>query len=209
MILNSEQRMFLDFLSESEFGKKVYWTGGTALAYTYNHRISSDLDFFSFDFLTDSEILPFIESAKNEFWVKNIKKQVLYNRNIFLFDKNLWNLKIEFTFFPFKNIKKYDILNNKLKIDSIIDIATNKIHAVSERLETKDVFDIYFILKNEKTDLKKLIKLVKRKFWVELNKTDIIARLLYLSQNMSAIKPYIIDDFDTSCIEDYFKNLIV
>ncbi|MDR1987242.1 MAG: nucleotidyl transferase AbiEii/AbiGii toxin family protein [Candidatus Peribacteria bacterium] len=66
------------------------------------------------------------------------------------------NLKIELTFFPFENIKKCDFYNNNLKINNVLDIAINKIHAISERLEVKDLYDIYFILQNEKITLKDL-----------------------------------------------------
>jgi predicted nucleotidyltransferase component of viral defense system len=66
------------------------------------------------------------------------------------------NLKVEFTFFPFENIKEYDFYNKNLRINNVLDIAVNKIHAISERLEVKDLYDIYFILQNEEITLNDL-----------------------------------------------------
>jgi predicted nucleotidyltransferase component of viral defense system len=85
-----------------------------------------------------------------------VNYQNIRNRNIFIFDEKMDNLKVEFTFFPFENIQEYDFYNKNLRINSVLDIAVNKIHAISERLEVKDLYDIYFILQNEKIILNDL-----------------------------------------------------
>lgn len=208
MILTNLQNDFLKFISNDDLSSKIYFTWWTALAYYYNHRLSTDLDFFSFDFLANYEILPFINKTKKHFWSQKVNYQNIRNRNIFIFDKKMENLKIELTFFPFQNIWKYTYFNKNLKIDSILDIAINKIHAVSERLEIKDLYDIYFILQNENFKLQDLIFWVEKKFWVELNKTDIIARLLYLSNNLESIQPFLIQKINLNKIKKFFENLV-
>lgn len=157
MILTPTQSRFLDWLDSHSFGQKVYFTGGTALAYKYNHRLSTDLDFFSFDFLADYELLPFIQDIKTHFGVEKVTRQNVYNRNIFLFDEHLDNLKMEFTFFPFPRQKTGVNWKQSLSIDHPIDIGINKIHAVTERREVKDIYDIYYIMTYEKVSLEELI----------------------------------------------------
>lgn len=104
MILTDIQKKFLDYVSSHPLAEKLSWTGGTALAYRYNHRLSTDLDFFSQEFLADFELLPFIQDIKKKFNVQTVQKQVVMNRNIFLFDENLGNIKFEVTFFPFEHV---------------------------------------------------------------------------------------------------------
>lgn len=106
MVLTETQKIFLDWIDNHPFSQKIYWTGGTALAYLYNHRLSTDLDFFSFDFLAEYELLPFISQIKEKFSVEHITRQNIYNRNIFFFDTHLDSLKMEFTFFPFIRTEK-------------------------------------------------------------------------------------------------------
>lgn len=208
MILTKLQKDFLDFISEDDLINKIYFTWWTALAYKYNHRLSTDLDFFSYDFLADYEILPFINKAKKYFKADKVNFQNIRNRNIFIFDNTMDNLKIELTFFPFENIWDYEFYNKKLKINSTLDIAINKIHAVSERLEIKDLYDIYFILKNENYNLDDLFTWVEQKFWVTLNKIDILARLLYLSNNLESIKPFLVKDLNLDEIKKFFEDIV-
>ena len=67
MLLTPTQIQFLDWLDNHEFAKNIYWTGGTALAFKYKHRLSTDLDFFSMDLLADYQLLPFIAEIKSHF----------------------------------------------------------------------------------------------------------------------------------------------
>lgn len=157
MVLTLAQQKFLDWLDNHPFGQKIYFTGGTALAHRYNHRLSTDLDFFSFDFLADYELLPFIQDIRNTFAVEKVTRQNVYNRNIFLFDEHLDNLKMEFTFFPFERQNPGLFWKQSLSIDHPIDIGINKIHAVTERREVKDIYDLYYIMTCEKVSLDELI----------------------------------------------------
>jgi hypothetical protein len=75
-------------------------------------------------------------------------------------------------------------------------------------LEVKDLYDLYFILQNEKVTLNDLFTWVEKKFWVELNHKDIIARLLYLSQNIENIQAFLLEEIDFTEIKSFFENLI-
>jgi hypothetical protein len=56
------------------------------------------------------------------------------------------------------------IIGNITLLFILKNIATNKIHAISERLEIKDMFDMYFIFTKEKFDLDNLLNKVENKF---------------------------------------------
>jgi hypothetical protein len=70
------------------------------------------------------------------------------------------------------------------------------------------MFDMYFIFTKEKFDLDNLLNKVENKFWVELNKKDIIARLLYLSKSLDEIKPFLIDNIDFNIIKDFYEKMV-
>lgn len=52
---------------------------------------------------------------------------------------------MEFTFFPFQRKEKGNLWKNSLHIDTPLEIGANKIHALTERHEVKDVYDLYYI----------------------------------------------------------------
>jgi hypothetical protein len=55
-------------------------------------------------------------------------------------------LKIDFVFYDFKHLESVNILDG-LAVDSIEDIAVNKLLAISQRTASKDYVDLYFLLK--------------------------------------------------------------
>ena len=192
MLLTKTQVQFLNWIDNHPFVTKLYWTGWTALAYIYDHRLSTDLDFFSFDFLADYELLPFIAEIKKEFSIEKIVRQNIYNRNIFLFDSHLDELKMEFTFFPFKREEEGSLWKKGLRIDTPLEIGANKIHALTERHEVKDVYDLYYISTQESLDLATLMNRTEEKFGTAFEVKDIIARLNYIAKDLSHISPFLL-----------------
>lgn len=94
-------------------------------------------------------------------------------------------------------------------VDSIEDIATNKIHAISERREIKDVIDMMYIITNEWYEFDYLISNVHQKFWVDLQKRDIIARMQdIVATDLGIIEPYLLDTRDPERIKNFVYELI-
>lgn len=208
-ILNLAQINLLKTIGKSGFAKFYYWTGGTALAYKYLPlRLSEDLDFFSFELLADEEIIVEINKFKKELSIKKISFTKNLNRQQFIldFDKNN-KLKLEFVFFPFKNLVKQIIDKNLgIKIDSLIDIATNKMLAVYQRNEPKDIFDLYSLLTIKKIKLADLMKNVEKKFGIQINQADLEAKILSNINLLKNIEPLIINrkKFDIKKIKNFF-----
>lgn len=210
-------RFLTDFQKEvlREFGKtelvgSFIWSGGTALSYYYlQHRESFDLDFMSRDLFPDGFILGEIKRITNNLKIKEIEEQKIYNRHNFWLTKNKENLKLEFIFYPFPSIKKHKRLKEfNLKIDSIEDILTNKMHAVFERSEPKDVFDFYCIVKKEKIKPNQVFKWVKKKFGVEIDPVLFIGKVLEGADKLNEIKPLVLIKklYKPDKIKEYFEE---
>lgn len=150
---------------ETPFASLFFLTGGTALATFYlKHRESQDLDFFSltpFDTLALRTTMQELAEKSHAKMTVNVRSQT-YNE-VFLENKNEgWTQKIDIVQEQPKHFGKIQTIDN-IKVDSLINIATNKILAIFGRLEPKDYIDLYMIL--TKTDLQfdVMFKLAKQK----------------------------------------------
>lgn len=190
--LSDFQKEVLREIGKSELSKYFVWSGGTALSYHYlEHRKSFDLDFMSTDLFPDDFLLSEVRKIAHNFNIKKIEEQKIYNRHNFWLEK-MEVLKLEFIFYPFPFIKKPKKLKEfGLKIDSIEDILTNKMHAVFERSEPKDIFDFYCIIKDKKIKFLNIFKWVNKKFGVEIDPVLFSGKILEGADRLKEIKPII------------------
>ncbi|MBI2041510.1 MAG: nucleotidyl transferase AbiEii/AbiGii toxin family protein [Candidatus Nealsonbacteria bacterium] len=164
-ILTDKQISLLEEVGKSEFiARNFYLTGGTALAGFYLcHRYSEDLDFFSENEFDILQIDIALKKIKKKQRILQIDFQQSYNRNIFFLHFSNEIIKTEFTYFPFSRIEKgpekYGI-----KIDSLIDIAVNKLFSIYQRNQARDYIDFYFIMKDKSYTVEDMIKKAKIKF---------------------------------------------
>ncbi|MFH1890894.1 MAG: nucleotidyl transferase AbiEii/AbiGii toxin family protein [Candidatus Kuenenbacteria bacterium] len=164
-ILSASQAKILEAISkDAGLCNFFYLTGGTALAEFYlRHRSSEDLDFFSEQEFEVQAINVFFRKNKKALGIKKIDYQQSFNRNLFFLHLAKDVIKTEFTYFPFTRIGR-PVIKNSLKIDSLIDIAVNKIFTIYQKPRSRDFIDLYFI--NKKTGWKTddLIKKARIKF---------------------------------------------
>lgn len=140
------------------FNDELYFTGGTALAYYLNHRVSEDVDIVSSKALPYKKIIPTITSLGA---IKLQDENVTALRMAGLFPDEymikfvLDNVKLEF-FQANRPIQK-EILstaslanyeNSKLKILDVKSIAKLKIVALIMRDKSRDLFDFGAILEH-------------------------------------------------------------
>jgi len=166
-ILTKEQDIILAEVKKSGFlSTNFYFTGGTALSASYlQHRYSEDLDFFSEENIDTEAIFTFFQnlSKQHSFTFTSEFQQVVY---IFLLKfNNTTTLKVDFGYYPYKQIEKPKELNG-IKTDSLIDIAVNKLLTITQRNTVKDFVDLYFLL--EKFTIWDLIEGVQIKFKIQL-----------------------------------------
>ena len=164
-ILNEEQKKIIASVAQEPNLSDFYLSGGTALAaYYFHHRISDDLDFFIANDIDKIFLHAFAENLKKILGAKIVRFERLYDRNIFFFS-NASELKVEFTKYPFIQLAK-PIIRDGIKIDSLRDVAANKLMAMLDRFEPKDFVDLFFLLKKFK--LKDIRRDVEKKFGVNV-----------------------------------------
>ncbi len=177
-ILAEKQKVFIDNLP-ADILANFYLTGGTALSAFYiEHRLSMDLDFF-----TDSEKrMPPIEFLTGMIRKLPSVSAVHYER---LFDRRIFDilfedsdtLKVEFTTYPFKSVEERRKIG-KLVVDSLLNIVTGKLFAITDRYDPKDFVDLYFVLRDYTWSLGDLIKRTQKRFEVKGLQYIIPERLL-------------------------------
>jgi len=164
-ILSPNQTKVLDAIAkDAGLCRIFYLTGGTALAEFYlQHRKSEDLDFFSEKEFDIQAINVFLQKNRKALGIGKIDFQQSFNRNLFFLQLKKDVIKTEFTFFPFTRIES-KLKKESLKIDSLLDIAVNKIFTIYQKPRSRDFIDLYFI--NQKTGwkIKDLVKKAKIKF---------------------------------------------
>ncbi len=164
-ILTETQKKLLAALGASDFiVKNFYLSGGTALAGFYiPYRYSEDLDFFSLEEVDTMSLQTFWKGISNKLGITKIDFQQSFNRNLFFLTVGKEVVKTEFTYYPFPRIetsKKEFGLN----VDSILDIATNKLFTIYQQPRTRDYIDLYMICKKYHYTMPDLISKAKVKF---------------------------------------------
>ena len=165
-ILTLGQKKILDLVSKEDYlVRKFYLTGGTPLAAFYLfHRISDDLDFFSEQEIHLPSIEKFIGKTKeglNLIKIDYRKFLGLHSFYLFFSQKNF--LKIDFNYYPFPRIER-GVKYKNIIVDSLYDIAVNKVHTISMKPRARDFIDIYFIIKEKGYNLKELLMQARAKF---------------------------------------------
>jgi len=164
-ILSANQIKILEAISSDRtLCRSFYLTGGTALAeYYLKHRLSEDLDFFSEQEFDPQAVSVFFAKNKKSLGIKKVDFQQSFNRNLFFLYLKKDTIKTEFTYFPFPRIEK-KAKENELFIDSLTDIAVNKLFTIYQKPRSRDFIDLYLILKKTGWQIEDLVKKAKIKF---------------------------------------------
>lgn len=203
-ILTPFQEKFIRLFARAKTLKKnFYLTGGTALsAYYLKHRLSEDLDFFSHEAVAVMAIEVFLKESKPALGLSKIDFQQSFNRNIFFLHSKSGILKTEFTYFPFEQVAK-PALKDGLCVDSLIDIAVNKVFTIVQNPRSRDFIDLYFILnKHKKFSFDGLLRLARIKFDAQIDPVHLGTQLLK-AKNIQDL-PRMLARIDHSQWRDYF-----
>lgn len=151
-ILSENQKKLLSLIgSDKMITDKFYLSGGTALAeYYLHHRLSEDLDFFAEEEFDPNAISVFFKTIQKQVGIVSVSFEQSFNRNLFFLDLENDRIKTEFTYFPFPRIEQKKKIG-QLGIDSLLDIAVNKIFTIYQKPRARDFIDLYCILQKEKT----------------------------------------------------------
>ncbi len=179
-ILTEEQEKFLDLVSDEKYLiKNFYFTGGTPLAaFYFSHRISEDIDLFSEKEVNLLPIRAFVRKIQTRLKIKKVDYRQFLGLHSFQFyfsDTNI--LKVDFNYYPFPRIDR-GIKYKNIVIDSILDIAVNKVHTIAMKPRARDFIDLYFIIKREKYEFMDLLMKAKAKFDWHIDPVQLGSRLL-------------------------------
>jgi predicted nucleotidyltransferase component of viral defense system len=164
-VLNALQKEFLDlFIWNKGLTKRFYLSGGTALTEFYlNHRISEDLDFFSLDEFSLIPIQAFLKDISPKLHCSKIEYRNFMGLHTFFIHGEKEILKVDFNYYPFPLIEKGKNYGN-LSVDSLHDIAVNKLQTIATQPRSRDFIDLYFIIQETGWDINSLQKDARNKF---------------------------------------------
>lgn len=152
-ILTTAQKIALATIGKENNFSDFYLSGGTALAaFYFQHRLSDDLDFFSFTDTDNVFLHGLADRLKIAIGATAVRYERPYDRNMFFFRMpEGGELKVEFTKYPFRQLEETEVKDG-IRIDSIRDIAANKLMALVDRFDPKDFVDLYFLLQRFSLD---------------------------------------------------------
>lgn len=173
------QKEFLEVVAqEKSFAANFYLTGGTALsAVYYHHRDSEDLDFFSPQEFTSHEMLELLFRTQKSLKWQRISRRKGGGDNLYILTwKNGETLNVDFvhyypSMFPGKTVMG-------IAIDSVRDIAINKIETIHNRHKARDYVDLYIIMQKERLTASQLLKWHQQKMELTTNPLDLAAKFL-------------------------------
>jgi len=166
-ILTPKQSQFLELISHNPgITKNFYLTGGTALSEFYlHHRLSEDIDLFC----EKTEVSPvaveaFLKKISPILGISKITQSIFMGllTYVLAFRDNS-TIKVDFNYYPFPRIQKGTKIGS-LEVDSIKDIAANKLQVILTKPRSRDFIDLYFIFKSQNYSLQDLILDSKAKF---------------------------------------------
>ncbi len=204
-ILNKQQLEFLEFFAQNRsLTSHYYLTGGTPLAAFYlHHRYSEDLDFF----ISDEEVnLPAIQKllklGSQKLGYQKIEYQNYQGLHMFFLkyadDKEL---KVDFSYYPFLQIEPTSDRNG-IRVDSLYDIAVNKMQSIATRTKTRDFVDLYFIVQDKGYEFKKLIQDARNKFDWHIEPIQFGKQFIKVTE--LADYPHMIKTFDKETFKSFF-----
>lgn len=179
------------------------FTGGTALSEVYlQHRISEDLDFFTRDQVVDHKINAFIDEAKSVIGYESYEKRVLSGLFMYtLIFPGGERLKLDFNEYDFPPVEHGTKLG-KLEVDSIFDIAINKLETILSRAKARDFVDLYVAMPVIGCDLDQVRMRLVDKFSGMRDDEEVVRHLLKVVD--LADYPAMLVRFDRAAMVDFF-----
>ncbi|MBI2635954.1 nucleotidyl transferase AbiEii/AbiGii toxin family protein [Candidatus Peregrinibacteria bacterium] len=206
-ILTASQKEVLRMIAgEKDLSQTFTLSGGTALAaFHLFHRISDDLDFFSTDPVDDLRVRRFAESARQSLGADSMEANRLYDRHLFVLHmKNSGPIKIEFTHYPYPALEQ-PAIRNGVRVESLRDIATDKLAALLDRFEPKDYYDIHALLDGRHTSLATMRTDLQTKFHITADAVQLGAALARAQR--LPILPHLRTPVRKEDIQDFFARL--
>lgn len=202
-LLTPLQRRALDWIAERPaLTKQFYLSGGTALAaFHLHHRYSEDLDFFSETEFDPVRLQPHLQALKRALGARRLRLETRFNRNLVYVETPRTPLKMEFSWFVGTPIEP-GLRYRRLRIDSALDIAVNKLFTVYQRPRARDYVDLYYLV--PQFTLERLIGLARAKFDWDIDLLQLGTRF---NDPDLADYPRMIKKLSPATVRRYFRGL--
>lgn len=201
-ILTPFQKNVLHQVAKSLLSERFYLTGGTALAEFYlHHRLSEDLDFFSEEEFALLSIQVFIKKLKVRLKLTKTEYRNQFGLHTFFLHQNLDVLKIDFNYYPFPRIAK-GIRYEKVEVDSLRDIAVNKLQTIATQPRSRDFIDLYCIIKKTGWTINELKLQARNKFDWSVDAIQLGSRMLQIKELKDY--PHMLITFDYKECEEFW-----
>ena len=197
-----QKLIFDEFSKDKSLRKQFYFTGGTALSAFYlHHRESEDLDFFS-----ESDFVNQITDQFTNQISKNINTeprftQIENTRMYELLRDGKLQIKIDFNYYSYQRLKQ-GITFQDVEIDSLFDIATNKLQTIVSRTQVKDFVDLFFLLKE--FTFWDLVHAVKQKF--NLDEDLVLLGSNFLKVEQFDVLPKMLLPLSLKELKEFYRN---
>ena len=209
-ILTPKQLEFLELAqSQSQLTKRFYLTGGTALAEFYlQHRLSEDIDLFTEkEEVNQGVVEAFLKKSARRLKIKKIKlSQFLGLFSYQLIYQDGEELKVDFNYYPFLRIDK-GIKFKNLSVDSLEDIAANKVHTLFMKPRPRDYIDLFFLMTTQNYDLNHLILDAKAKFDWDIDRMNLANQFIRVKELEFKDLPKMLKPLDFKKMEEFFLKL--
>lgn len=183
-----------------------YLTGGTALGRFYlKHRHSEDLDFFINQDENFNDYMKFFAENLEKKFVVDKKNSLKYDTfyRFFIIENDIL-LKLEFVNdVPYRSGEPNDIYFGK--IDTPLNILSNKISTIVNRDEPKDVFDIIYLALNYDFNWKDVFFESKEKNII--NEIDVEQRINTFPVHFFDTVDWFIKKQDSGILEKYIQTI--
>ncbi|MEZ4524961.1 MAG: nucleotidyl transferase AbiEii/AbiGii toxin family protein [Desulfobacterales bacterium] len=203
-ILTHWQKKFLRAFADSDLKNMFRLSGGTALSAFYlEHRLSFDLDFFSYEAVPS----PLIEHFLNHLdFAEKTQMQKAYDRKIYTMQVTDGSrIKTEFTLYPRKNIFPFE-LSDKVPIDSFTDLTVNKLCALADRNDIKDYVDLYAVCRDRPGFLQRMLDYAEKKCEMHGLRHIVKYKLLQIPQGVEEL--YLKKEIDRKEMESFFRAVV-
>ena len=189
--LSKLQQVVLDCFVESPLKERFYWTGGTALATIYlHHRQSNDVDLFTSEPFSRDVLDGFLKLLRQRVDLPVIDERKVFDRWEF-FLHNGAELRLEFVRYDHPAIAPREVWNG-IPVDSLDDIAANKVMALLDRNEPKDAYDMYVLLTKGAYTPDRLLALADKKFGTRYEESLIWSEALKSMRDTGSLRPIVL-----------------
>ena len=205
--LTARQKQFLELVCQEPYIRShFYLSGGTALSSWYlHHRESFDLDFFTCEPFDDEIITHWVKSSQKSIGYKlvSINEDFGFLMVTFRYPDDTF-LKIDFNRYTDIRLKK-GLFWQGIEIDSLYDIAVNKLETVSSSPRSRDYVDLYCILQHHSFKFKELVRGVEKKFSERVDWLQLIKNFLKVVEYNDL--PTMLIPFDRRQMDEFFTKL--